>query len=234
MQWRLAALQSKLETLSASTDAALLSATDKFEKRILAMEAEHEEELNAARTALVRERELRVKLEEDMRQAFMRGGAWTAKHRKELNPPTPTHQHTQRINTPHPTPHTPHPTPHTPHPTPHAPTPNKVFRRRVLLWMSSVHVFRRFLLRVSAVCALNLEAIGVFKQGVPHPMFNPNLPADISGHVAGLATTKEGSPAKGGAPSVPAGPAPGMEEVARRVQAALDQAAASRMSVAKS
>ena len=54
-----------------------------------------------------------------------------------------------------------------------------------------------------------MEAINVFKQGVPHPLFNPNMPpvppAAMERGVAGMHPEAEG-------------PLPGMEEVARRIQ----------------
>ena len=125
--------------------------TDKFELQLAEIEAVFKADLEESRKALAAERELRVKLEEDMRQAFMRG-----------------------------------------------------------------------------VCALNLEAISVFKQGVPHPLYNPTMGADISNQLpAGLSLPTE-EQMEG-----PLGPAPGMEEVAKRVQAALAQQLAQKLQVSQ-
>lgn len=45
-----------------------------YRKEAMAKEAEHQAQLDEVKEALAHERELRIKLEEDMRQAFMRGG----------------------------------------------------------------------------------------------------------------------------------------------------------------
>jgi len=137
-EWHLETLRAKIDALRREFDADLAQATEDYRREAEAKEAEHQAQLDEVKEALVRERELRVKLEEDMRQAFMRG-----------------------------------------------------------------------------VCALNLEAINVFKQGVPHPLFNPgNPPLVPSAEPQGNA----------GAYEAPAGPAPGAEALAERIQRALESA----------